>query len=159
MDNRTKLKMDQINSTLQEIREHMDKSVSLEKPLTKHYQYLKFIEVYLISCVGEEEFVKYLKKIVLKSLEAGSIESSRKLNFTSLCRVAFNSSANVKRYMLNPYPHLSKVLSEVIDDVKNEEKYNSETIIKMCKEKINNRESLNVPLKLYKENVDWRYLH
>ncbi|MED0666067.1 tyrosine-type recombinase/integrase [Bacillus badius] len=150
--------MDQINSTLQEIQECMDKSISLENPLTKHYQYLKFIEAYLISHVGEESFSKYLKRFALKSLETGLIESLRKLNPATLCRVAFNPSANVKRYMLNPYPHLSKILSEVIDDIKNEQKCNGETILMMCKEKINNRESLHFPLELYKENVDWKYL-
>lgn len=132
---------------------------SLEKVLIQEIQYFKFIETKLIPEVGEEKMFVYLKGIIKKEMNQGTFTRLRDLNVSKICKIAFNSNSyGNKNYLFNRYPILYGIISKVIGDMKNENNWNVESIVKMCKCKISERESLKIPLQLYKENVDWKYL-
>lgn len=161
MDKRKQSKIDNDNKKLNILKEvlfNIENEKSLEQPLLKVFQYLKFVEDVVIPNVGEKDFYVYLKSLTDKAIKNKTILNLKDLNYKNLCKIAFKSSSNVKNYLLNPYPKLLSIMLNVIDDVKEKNTYNSKTILLIFKEKINKRESLKVPLQLYKQNINWKYL-
>ncbi|MFJ7185584.1 tyrosine-type recombinase/integrase [Lysinibacillus xylanilyticus] len=145
---------------LQDAISRIEKTESLEAVLKHEFHYFKFIEMKLLPAIGEGRMYDFLKAVIKKEMDNGRLTMLRDVNIPYVCKIAFNSNVlGNKNYLSNRYPILRGIILKVIVDLRKENKLDSESILNMCKEMIEKRESLKLPLQLYKKHVDWKYLN
>lgn len=152
--------MDKNMKLIQDVINQIEKKESLEEVLKEEFQYYKFIERVLIPEIGEERMYVYLIGLIKNEIDNGRIAMLRDVNVPNICKLSFNSVLQGKKdYLSNRYPKLKEIILKVIADLKKENNLDSDSILNMCKEMIEKRESLKIPLQLYKKHVDWKYLN